>query len=239
MTLNHGGPRRGGPRRGGLSDSELDAVLTAVDDELLRCVRATAHANAALLAVMAAGARYAGIADISSARRGDGEDRALAVIELRSMARDDHGLRAALAQARELGTAVKHARDRQDTLTRMRSLDRARHLQRRSARDRTRARAASVARELGRLRDLDGALKDVASAAELLIATLSRVGDLGRTLRAGLRDLDALKDVTWTTATIWPDDIADQVRAISQEIRPRIYKARAGSEQDPADLAGI
>jgi DNA-binding beta-propeller fold protein YncE len=50
VTTNHGD---GPPDE--LSDSELDAVLFAADDELLEYIRATSHPDAALLAIMAAG----------------------------------------------------------------------------------------------------------------------------------------------------------------------------------------
>jgi hypothetical protein len=39
-------------------------------------------------------------------------------------------------------------------------------------------------------------------------------------------DMEALADVIWTSDTTWPADIADDVRAGSEELRPGVYKVR-------------
>ena len=50
-------------------------------------------------------------------------------------------------------------------------------------------------------------------------------------------DLDELEGVIWTPDTKWPARVADEVRARSDEIRPRVYRVRGGNERDPLELA--
>ena len=55
-----------------------------------------------------------------------------------------------------------------------------------------------------------------------------------RRLRFG--DLDELEGIIWTPDTKWPAGVTDEVRARSDEIRPRVYRVRGGNERDPLEL---
>ena len=99
MTENYGGPLHGE-----LSDSELDAVLSAANGELLDYVRAAAHPNNTLLAIMAADDRD----DAST----DGGRYTAALIEMRSIARDfTRHSETVLGRTRDLVHTLVLARD--------------------------------------------------------------------------------------------------------------------------------
>lgn len=72
------------------------------------------------------------------------------------------------------------------------------------------------------------------------------VGELARTLShvqvdasgvdltgIGLRDLDVLNHVTWTSQTVWPPCIAGEVKANSVEIKAGVYEVRLGTARNP------
>lgn len=99
MTENYGGPPYGE-----LSDTELDAVLSAVDGELLGYVRAAARPTNTLLAIMAA--------DERSVASPDGGRYTAALIEMRSIARDfTHHSETVLGRTRNLVHTLVLARD--------------------------------------------------------------------------------------------------------------------------------
>jgi hypothetical protein len=49
-------------------------------------------------------------------------------------------------------------------------------------------------------------------------------------------DLSELEGILWTPDTKWPARSADEIRARSDEIRPRVYRVRGGNERDPLEL---
>ena len=112
-----------------------------------------------------------------------------------------------------------------------------------SARGRALALASALASDIDLARDLAGYL------ARDLMETVEPVADgahnLARTLHA--RQIDAsgadlselvvehvelLNGVIWTSQTIWPQGIAGQVSAQSEEIRPGVYLVRTGRTPD-------
>ena len=50
---------------------------------------------------------------------------------------------------------------------------------------------------------------------------------------------DVLEGVIWTAETIWPSDVAGQVLARSDEIRPGIFQVRGGSERDRCEMVTL
>jgi hypothetical protein len=57
--------------------------------------------------------------------------------------------------------------------------------------------------------------------------------------RLRVRDVEVLDGITWTHETIWPPAIRNAVRALSDEIRPGVYRVRDGDDRDPVDLAVV
>jgi hypothetical protein len=102
-----------------------------------------------------------------------------------------------------------------------------------AARDLARGRARDRATDLAR------SLQEAVGRAEELVGR-SHEGEVdasGADLSAlDLTDISVLVGVVWTEETAWPPGIADQVRARSREIRPRVYRVCGGSERDPAEL---
>jgi hypothetical protein len=54
-----------------------------------------------------------------------------------------------------------------------------------------------------------------------------------------IRQLDPLDGVIWTRGTAWPANIAAQVKAHSEEIRPGVYQVRLGNTRDRGPLARV
>jgi hypothetical protein len=60
----------------------------------------------------------------------------------------------------------------------------------------------------------------------------------GVDLSGALIDVEALVNVVWTSDTTWPEGMAKEVRARSEEVQPGVYKVRGGGF-DKADLAKV
>jgi hypothetical protein len=54
-----------------------------------------------------------------------------------------------------------------------------------------------------------------------------------------IRQLYSLDGVIWTRGTTWPADVAAQVEAHSEEIRPGVYQVRLGDTRDRDPLARV
>jgi hypothetical protein len=220
-------------------NEELDVLLSAAAQELLDRLRATTGLTHTLLKLMATDTTtplrsspsepgYPHAPEVSPAAniiiaRAHARElarelaRALTLISVRPRARE-------LASALDLARTFASVLDFTSALTLASACDRALLL----ARVLDRARELAKVRELARVgisavaRDLDKIQIDVSGV------------DLHQ---LDLPDLDVLTGVVWTEDTTWPPEVADQVRARSDEIQPGVYQVRGGTERGKATFA--
>ena len=112
------------------------------------------------------------------------------------------------------------------------------------ARDLTRA--LTLDRALDRAREIDLNL-DPGSELRVLRARAREIAEPLNELQVDasdadlsdveIRQLDPLDGVIWTRGTTWPADVAAQVEAHSEEIRPGVYQVRLGNTRDRDPLA--
>jgi hypothetical protein len=218
--------------RGEMTDAQLDAVLETANKELLDHIQATADSYGALLTITAPSAHEGPTSEIAVPASGDllGQSPVAEMISMRIRAREladaladplhvrilelDRALALAHVLARDLDLIGELDPENKLTLARARRL--ARDLA--SALARARPLCFSnyhyLARKLAR--NLDMQQVDASNA------------DLSG---MEIRNLDALDGIIWTRQTAWPPNIADQVRAHSDEVRPDVYQICLGTHQ--------
>jgi hypothetical protein len=212
----------------------------------LACALARAHTRACALrfAVRGLGRPVPGLGRASAIDRALACDLTRALLQARDVTRD-------LMRARDLARDFTRASDRTLEAGHAIDLDRTVDLADDLARDLALARGPGLTRDLAAARNLArGSARDRAYAlarglqeavgwAEELVGR-SHAGEIdasGANLSAlDLTDISVLVGVVWTAETAWPPGIADQVRARSREIRPRVYRVCGGSERDPSEL---
>jgi hypothetical protein len=230
-----------------MSETQLDQLLAAANEELLDHIEATANPDRALMVIMSQEAPRSKAATVAI-KRSPNQSPAAVIIGLRIYALDlTSDLACALNLASDVahGFAKDHATARALDLACQRALHGLLVLARAS--DLARVHASDLARELGRAtvltrglcRELDLSL----TAARTLTRILTRASVLARILvrllnrdqvdasGADLSDVeidhvDALNGIIWTPQTTWPLSIADQVLAYSEEIRPGVYQVQ-------------
>jgi hypothetical protein len=244
---------------GELTDRELDLLLTTANQELLEHIQATADPDRTLTSIMAMNTPASGhetpqaLAALTIGMRSKAInlDRALGLASDRGRALDRAfalDLAGDLASARDLASDLASDFDRARHLAL--NIDGARARDLASDLNHARARALDLASDLASVRDLASTL-DLDLARDLAHAS-TLAHDLARNLQtqqvdasgADLSDLeighmDALNGIIWTPQTTWPSNIAEQVRAQSEEIKPGVYQIRAGKTPDHSSLTSV
>lgn len=224
-----------------LSDTELDALLAAADEELLAYVQRTSGAASVVLTIMDASADTAAllIETRGSARE---LDLTLGLLSQNLGAQD---VQRAARMARELDCALTQIIDRTldvvDARALARSWDLKLNLDPDLARDLDLG--ITLVRNLTQARNLASEIafalstaksQGTAELANLLSCIINElpIDACGADLsKLDIRESAVLVGVVWTAETIWPPHMTDQIRSCSREIRPGVYEVHGDGKE--------